>query len=972
MEDGKGARKSDKTSGTDRTRKSEEIATTPAREPKGKGTVTPSDQQINEREQQSSKKKREEQKRTMNHYFGGGDRVQPPSKGGTPVQSILLRRNAKTPERATDTDNTVESQLTSERVDNVGEEAGTNEIVESQLTPERVDNAGEGAGTLANMAVDLEGFTPGVRPKGKGSKKRDIKGNKEKTIEEQANKKTKARKPKIAFGPTEVATEKPIAYNECVVGFAIRVDKGNNTKLAFDKKLMEGLEFIQQYVDKRACFLPHEKDKKLEPILAKNDMPKYQVVMKGYFRIPNNNSFSNVQQENGRVVKGSGIMGFELDPQQCLEEASGDLRSMGCSIFFKKCQEVDTVSNIVFLGVPNSISEDTVKDTVDEVLQTLEEELIRKDKDYKLTVRQKEQWIKFAITKEYPGGMPWEDQAEKKKKPQAANNARLAFVFHVHRPDEQRLANLLESAKYRNLWHEHWGGVAFTVEQPGFNTPAGVKDRYIEMVQSHGAMQLSMGAATIPGIVTATRKFTLRLTPDENGQPREPTEKSLMDILRMMEIADKKVWLCVTRESNGIHTGYFSSVVEEIKAYVAAFIRCPAAQVYYWLKRKGCIGDDVNRLIRKCFTVEQQQKVTKSKYIKEKGIAVMKESDEDDIINAANKTGLFDMSLGLSDKEQRERMAKSGYNESAITFGEAKVGSMEAYNFSAGASITTVHAEKEGKGTSVASAKTMAKSVFSIATNITSESEDGGSDSDEETDGNTGVEIAGLEMFEEEGQSLTENMNRATADLQLGSSESAPEEGSQGEDTDDSEDPSYCTEDDPYDTATEHDINPEDYDEALEVSSGEFDAVHANKFQTPENFKQQLWNDAGPTVDSMLIQLTMIKENLEDDEAGMPFEWMGVSKELHTFLEEEVGSGISDKIIYINDMIVEMYQMNPTGVRTFDPLNEEEDEELNASKTQGTPPGAQKARPEDEAATPDNEAGRDKEGVLSLGMAVGD
>ncbi len=114
---------------------------------------------------------------------------------------------------------------------------------------------------------------------------------------------------------------------------------------------------------------------------------------------------------------------------------------------------------------------------------------------------------------------------------QAANNSRLAFVFHVHRPDEQRLATLLDRAKYRNLWYEHWGGVAFTVEQPGFNTPAGVKDRYIEMVQSHGTMQLSMGAATIPGIVTATRKFVLRLTPDENGQPRKPTEKSLMDIL---------------------------------------------------------------------------------------------------------------------------------------------------------------------------------------------------------------------------------------------------------------------------------------------------------------------------------------------------------------------------------------------------------------------------------------------------------
>ncbi len=56
------------------------------------------------------------------------------------------------------------------------------------------------------------------------------------------------------------------------------------------------------------------------------------------------------------MIKGSGLMGFELDPQQCLEEAGGDLRSMGCSIFFKKCQEVNTVLNLIFLGVPNSIA----------------------------------------------------------------------------------------------------------------------------------------------------------------------------------------------------------------------------------------------------------------------------------------------------------------------------------------------------------------------------------------------------------------------------------------------------------------------------------------------------------------------------------------------------------------------------------------------------------------------------------------
>jgi hypothetical protein len=238
------------------------------------------------------------------------------------------------------------------------------------------------------------------------------------------------------------------------------------------------------------------------------------------------------------VVKGSGIMGFELDPQQCLEEASRDLCLMGCSIFFKKCQEVDTVPNFAFLGVPNLISEGTVKEIMDEVLQKLEEELIKDNKEYKLTTRQKDKWINQAIMKEYPGGMPWEDQEEKKKKKQGSNISCLAFVFHIHCPEEQHLATLLDHAKYLNLWHEHWGGVAFMVEQPDFTMPAGVKDRYIEMVQSHRAMQLSIVAATITGIVTTTRKFTLCLTPDKNGQPRALTEKSLMDILQLMEIAD--------------------------------------------------------------------------------------------------------------------------------------------------------------------------------------------------------------------------------------------------------------------------------------------------------------------------------------------------------------------------------------------------------------------------------------------------
>ena len=97
----------------------------------------------------------------------------------------------------------------------------------------------------------------------------------------------------------------------------------------------------------------------------------------------------------------------------------------------------------------------------------------------------------------------------------------------------------------------------------------------------------------------------------------------------------------------------------------------------------------------------------------------------------------------------------------------------------------------------MASAKTRTKSVFSIATNIMSGSEEGETDSNEEMDGTSGVEIDRMEMVEEEVQRYTSNMNRATGDPKLSSSKSAPEEGSQGEDTNNSVDPSYYTEDDP-------------------------------------------------------------------------------------------------------------------------------------------------------------------------------
>ncbi len=61
-------------------------------------------------------------------------------------------------------------------------------------------------------------------------------------------------------------------------------------------------------------------------------------------------------------------MGFSINPKNCLEDAAGDLQTMGCSLFYKNYQEVDTVAKIILLGVSNLIEEDVIKDTLDTVL----------------------------------------------------------------------------------------------------------------------------------------------------------------------------------------------------------------------------------------------------------------------------------------------------------------------------------------------------------------------------------------------------------------------------------------------------------------------------------------------------------------------------------------------------------------------------------------------------------------------------
>jgi hypothetical protein len=106
--------------------------------------------------------------------------------------------------------------------------------------------------------------------------------------------------------------------------------------------------------------------------------------------VPVNNGHTN----GGRVIKGFAIMGFTDNPEQCLNKAAGDLWMMGCTIFYKECQEVDTVTSQVLIGVPNTIKEEIIKQMMDKELTRIKQTLLLTNKDYKLTRDQSNNWMR--------------------------------------------------------------------------------------------------------------------------------------------------------------------------------------------------------------------------------------------------------------------------------------------------------------------------------------------------------------------------------------------------------------------------------------------------------------------------------------------------------------------------------------------------------------------------------------------------
>jgi hypothetical protein len=436
-------------------------------------------------------------------------------------------------------------------------------------------------------------------------------------------------------------------------------------------------------------------------------------------------------------------------------------------------------------------------------------------------------------------------------------------------------------------------------------------------------------------------------------------------------------------------------------------------------------------LIWHCFTLSKQQKVTASKYLKDLGHAVVERTNGDDIIQASSSEGIYDLTLGLSDKERRLLVSR-GHDAAAITFGEAKEGLIEAHNFSVALSITSL-CSKKGRGRGALAPPspnlTLAQSVYSIGTSkVTNESEERSDDDEDNTDGDSNSKQVAIDSMDivkgNDGQGA---MLFSTASMEEEIAHTSKEERSMEEDPKvgahlESNDPSWkegakevshlmakmkkattllqlesdeeasdgsdFREDDLSVCSGNLELNLSDYEDAADVvSSGEFDANYVKKYANPKTFLHTLWNTAGPSARAMRICLEIIKEELQGQIAGVPMEFRDLPEQLINFMYEEAGEDPNDAITFITQIHAEIgkydddeeEEASESHVKAIqydepepapDIPNPGEGETQEASKTHRPLPRAQQTSlAEGAVAEPATDAGGDKEGVQPMRMA---
>jgi hypothetical protein len=273
---------------------------------------------ISKREQAKAIKNKQSKKKGLAGFLGKGPRVPAPLQEGTPINAVIQQRESRGTNRKEGKGKSPSTELTSLKrlmkvkatkqlkTEDKGERGqgdgqtlskksakklsrnGSDDKISHQSKRTKSDDQGSALGREQpnGAMVSLEAMKESLRKKGAG------------TVKPKRSKKKDKKTAMFAKAASNGASRKPepkVKYNKCVVAFVIRVDKGKDTKVGFDKKIVAALSFLQTYIDKHAAFFSiDELDSSRPPIKEKADVPAFQIILRRYFDIPNKRAINSV------------------------------------------------------------------------------------------------------------------------------------------------------------------------------------------------------------------------------------------------------------------------------------------------------------------------------------------------------------------------------------------------------------------------------------------------------------------------------------------------------------------------------------------------------------------------------------------------------------------------------------------------------------------------------------------------------
>jgi hypothetical protein len=182
-----------------------------------------------------AKKSRQGRKKGLFEFFGDGPRVKAPSTEGAPIK-IAKNRN----ERTLSSINTTKKRDSDKSTEDIRRKKSRLDDEESEV---QVDLE-----QVSKMPLKAKGTMNSIKKTKKKTRKAstpDTEGKKKATFAKTVGKYT--------------VEEKEIDYKTCVVGFAVRIDKGKDTKGGFDKRSSKASTSCRHTLAKTQAFMQSDR-----------------------------------------------------------------------------------------------------------------------------------------------------------------------------------------------------------------------------------------------------------------------------------------------------------------------------------------------------------------------------------------------------------------------------------------------------------------------------------------------------------------------------------------------------------------------------------------------------------------------------------------------------------------------------------------------------------------------------------------